>query len=117
VPPSKLNERVYIVSIHWNNEEVLPEWNKALVSVVRALGPENVFVSVFESGSWDSSKKLLRGLDKELASLSVERNITLDRTTHKDVIKAPPVPGEGWVRTPQGKTELRRIPYLAKLRN
>jgi hypothetical protein len=44
----------------------------------------------------------------------------LDETTHADDIgktPAEPVEDDGWIRTSRGKEELRRVPYLAKLRN
>lgn len=110
-------ERIYIASLHWNNEAILrSHWNDAVVQVAKAWGPENVFVSVYESGSWDDSKGAIRQLDADLDRLGIRRNITLDDTTHKDEISAPP--GEdGWIDTPRKKKELRRIPYLARLRN
>lgn len=110
-------ERVYIASMHWNNEKILKRhWNDAVVGLAQELGPENVFVSVYESGSWDKSKDVLKGLDGRLGELGVARNITLSPTTHKDEVNAVPA-DEGWVETPKGGTELRRIPYLAALRN
>lgn len=110
-------ERVYIASMHWNNEKILKRhWNDAVVGLARELGPENVFVSVYESGSWDKSKDVLKALDGRLGELGVARNITLSPTTHKDEVNAVPA-DEGWVETPKGGTELRRIPYLAALRN
>ncbi|KAK7432047.1 hypothetical protein QQZ08_001337 [Neonectria magnoliae] len=83
--------RVYIASLHWNNEKILREsWNQGVLDLATALGPENVFVSVFESGSKDKSKAALRELDKALGALGVGRNITVDNTTHADEIKSPP---------------------------
>ena len=121
-PPPKAElrqkkERVYIASIHWNNEAVLrSKWNEAVVDTVKALGPENVYVSVYESGSWDDSKGALRVLNATLEQIGVQRSIILDESTHLDEIAK--VPGSsGWVDTPRGKKELRRIPYLSKLRN
>jgi hypothetical protein len=114
-PPQ--NIRVYIASIHWNNEPILRDyWNKAVVDLVKVLGPENVFVSVYESGSWDDSKGALRSLDRTLGDLGVRRNITLSDTTHLDEISQSPV-GSGWIDTSRGRKELRRIPYLSRLRN
>jgi hypothetical protein len=110
-------ERLYIASMHWNNEEVLrSHWNDAIVQLVRTWGTENVFVSVYESGSWDDTKGALRDLDVELDRLGVRRNITLSDTTHQDEISVSPS-AEGWIDTPRGRKELRRIPYLARLRN
>ena len=110
-------QKVYISSIHWNNEQIIrSHWNSAVVNLIKALGPENVYVSVYESGSWDDSKGALRELDTELAHLGVRKTIVLDETTHLDEIQKEPA-ASGWIDTPRGKKELRRIPYLAKLRN
>ena len=110
-------ERVYIASMHWNNAAILKRhWNDAVAGLVGALGPENVFVSVYESGSWDGSKEARRDRDGRLGEMGAARNITLSDRTHRDEVSAVPV-GEGWVDTPRGRKELRRIPYLAALRN
>ncbi|KPM42756.1 hypothetical protein AK830_g3821 [Neonectria ditissima] len=111
--------RVYIASLHWNNERILREsWNTGVLELVKAFGPNNVFVSVFESGSWDHSKNALRELDKALGTLGAPRNVTLDETTHADEIASPPPePGRNWIKTQRNRIELRRIPYLSRLRN
>jgi hypothetical protein len=115
--PGRAPQRIYIASIHWNNEGVLKEyWNRAVVELAEALGPKNVFISVYESGSWDDSKGALKDLDQRLATLDVPRNISLSSFTHLDEISQPPV-GPGWIDTARGRKELRRIPYLARLRN
>ena len=116
-PVAQRPERVYIASIHWNNELILrSHWNKAVVALVHALGRENVFVAVYESGSWDDSKGALRELEMELAAQNIRRNITLSDTTHSDEIFALNKVS-GWVDTPRRRRELRRIPYLSRLRN
>jgi len=111
--------RIYITSIHWNNEVILREsWNKAVVALAEAFGPSNVYAHIIESGSWDGSKAALHELGRSLDALGVGKEITLANTTHADEIAHPPAePGNGWIRTPRGKIELRRIPYLARLRN
>lgn len=113
------HERIFIGSMHWNNEAILrSHWNKAVVALARYFGPENVFVAVLESGSWDDSKGALRELDAQLSELDVPRSIVLEDTTHLDEISRIPSPNEtGWLWTPRGRKELRRIPYLANLRN
>ena len=78
-------------------------------------GPENVHVSIYESGSWDDSKEALRVLDHDLERRGVPRTVKLNETTHADELKQPAT--DGWIQTPRGKQELRRIPYLSKLRN
>ncbi|THX26260.1 hypothetical protein D6D11_10322 [Aureobasidium pullulans] len=109
--------RVFIVGIHWNNEQILrSHWIHALIALTREIGPENVFVSIYESGSWDDTKGALRLLDNLLEERGIPRRIILDNTTHLDEIsKSPSV--RGWIKTSRSKTELRRIPYLAQLRN
>lgn len=113
------HERIFLASIHWNNEKILrSHWNKAVLDLVKFLGTENVFVAVLESGSWDDSKGALQELDAQLAELDVHRSILLDNRTHEDdVYRTPPLNETGWLRTPSGRKELRRIPYLANLRN
>lgn len=109
--------RIFIASLHWNNEAILrSDWNDAVVQLVSTLGPDNVFVSVYESGSWDDSKGALRDLDARLNALGAPRNITLSDVTHQDEISATPAEKD-WIDTPRGRRELRRIPYLARLRN
>jgi hypothetical protein len=119
--PNQVKEKVFIASIHWNNEQILrSHWVPALLDLVAHLGKENVYVSVQESGSWDDSKGALRELDEALGKAGVRRRIILDETTHADEIgKTPAAPADedGWIRTSRGVEELRRVPYLARLRN
>jgi hypothetical protein len=118
-PPPRPSEKVYIASIHWNNEPILRDhWNDAVVDLAKALGRENVFVTVYESGSWDGTKDVLRNLDATLDAHDIRRNITFSDVTHADEISlSNEQKGLGWIDTPRGKKELRRIPYLSRLRN
>lgn len=110
-------ERVYIASVNWNNELILrSHWSQALVELAWKLGPENVYISIYESGSYDNTKGALMDLDVELDRLRIPRNITMSPVTHEDEMAAPPG-GDGWIVTPRGKKELRRIPYLSRMRN
>jgi hypothetical protein len=113
----KQKERIYIASVNWNNEAILrSHWSRALLDLSTKLGPENIFISIYESGSYDNTKGALRELDWELERLRVPRNITLSPVTHDDEIAAP-ARGEGWIKTADGARQLRRIPYLARVRN
>lgn len=115
-PPKVRGQRIFIASIHWNNEPILrSNWNLAVLELVEYFGPENVHVSIYESGSWDDSKEALRVLDHDLERRGVPRTVKLNETTHADELKQPAT--DGWIQTPRGKQELRRIPYLSKLRN
>ncbi|KYK58596.1 polysaccharide export protein [Drechmeria coniospora] len=117
--PSRPNERIYIASIHFNNGDVLrTHWNEAVLRLTETFGVKNVFVSIFESGSWDDSKTVLQDLATELERRAVPHRIDVSDVTHRDEIAKPDEEKtDGWVVTPRGKKELRRIPYLAKLRN
>jgi hypothetical protein len=61
-PPTPRNsKRIYIAAQHWNDARLLrSHWNAALVALVLELGIENVYVSIYESGSYDDK------LSKEL---------------------------------------------------
>jgi len=110
-------EKIYISSIHWNNEVILRgHWNTAVLALCKALGPESVYVSIYESGSYDDTKGALRMLDEELDQIGVRKSIVLDETSHADEMAKSPA-ATGWIQTPRGRTEMRRIPYLAGLRN
>ncbi|CAN9295818.1 unnamed protein product [Alternaria alternata] len=116
-PPPRNTKRVYIASQHWNNARLLREhWNNALVALVQELGIENVFVSIYESGSYDDSKAVLGELDTVLEGLQVRRSIQLSETSHADEIAQQPTE-HGWVKAPDGRDYKRRIPFLANIRN
>ncbi|CEJ93468.1 hypothetical protein VHEMI09054 [[Torrubiella] hemipterigena] len=111
-------ERIYIASMHFNNEELLRNhWNRALLELVAALGEKNVFVNIYESGSWDDTKGALAELDALLEHRGIERRVEVSNTTHLDEIENP-IKADGWIHTKRSKEkELRRIPYLSRLRN
>lgn len=110
-------EKIFVSSIHWNNEAILRDsWNEAVIDLVNHFGPDRIYVSIFESGSWDDTKGALRLLDNELQSLGVPHSIVLEESTHADELARTPGP-TGWIETPRGKKELRRVPYLSALRN
>ena len=103
--------------MHFNDGYLLQEhWNNALIELVNTLGPKNVFVSIYESGSWDHTKDVLRVLDWELGQRGVRRKVEISDETHEGE-RAKEDRGEGWVVTPRDQTEPRRIPFLARLRN
>lgn len=118
LPENKPNEKIFIVSTHWNNEYILRHhWNAQVLQLAEYLGPQNVFVSIYESGSWDDSKGALRDLGGALDAVSVPNHIVLDPATHNDLISQSPG-SDGWITTPGSeKIELRRIPYLSNIRN
>ncbi|KAJ6185974.1 hypothetical protein N7519_007275 [Penicillium mononematosum] len=86
-------ERIYIASINWNNELILrSHWSKALTQLVLKLGRENVFISIYESGSYDNTKGALRELDWELEQMRdlARQGITFDKILFlNDVVFTP----------------------------
>ncbi|KAI9884310.1 MAG: hypothetical protein M1823_003896 [Watsoniomyces obsoletus] len=116
-PPLPLSDKIFIASTLWHSEVTLRSyWSEALLRLARDLGPENIYVSIYGSSSFDDTHAALRDLDQELARLNVPRTVILDQRTHADEIAKPPS-SEGWIRTSRGLVELRRIPYLSRLRN
>jgi len=114
---SPRSPRLYIASLHYNNAALLREyWNDAIVELSKTLGPANVFVAAYESGSSDDTKHTLLDLDYRLTKIGVPRSIVLSNKTHGDEI-AGASPNDGWVDSLQSTRELRRVPYLARLRN
>lgn len=70
--------KVFIVSNLYNSEDILPTYAASLGNLIRHLGPENVFVSIYESHSEDQTKPLLAQLDRDLARMNVSRRILSD---------------------------------------
>ncbi|KAF3315728.1 hypothetical protein TWF173_003295 [Orbilia oligospora] len=113
--------KVYIAANHWISGKILkPYWINGLLMLIQQLGPENVFVSIYENGSWDETPAMLRELDRELERMGVERRVLIEAITHREQVAEVVAQGDdkpGWVMTSRGMKELRRIPMLAKLRN
>ncbi|CAI6335918.1 unnamed protein product [Periconia digitata] len=115
-PPARNSKRIYIAANHWNDAPLLREyWNNALIALVKELGVDNVYVNIYESGSFDETKDALRELDNALGELQVARDISLSYDSHEHLITQQP--GEGWIEIPGGEMALRRIPFLARQRN
>lgn len=96
-------EKVFIAALFHNNKDVLPFWSKEFLRVINYLGPENVFVSIVESYSKDSTRKLITKFDQSLAALNVPRRILLNDTS---------IP-----RPQKMSTNNARIQFLADTRN
>jgi hypothetical protein len=124
LPSSLRNQKIFIASMARNSEYMLRlYWNSALLRLVQSLGPSNVYVSILESGSQEDTKGALRELEEKLNELGVENKIVLgiDAEEQAQTLMNVPEEGkrEGWIFTARGEKgwELRRIPYLAELRN
>lgn len=109
---------VYIASSQWNSANLLQNhWIPSLLQVVKELKAANikVFVSIYENGSWDSTKSTLEQLRQTFENLGIANRIVLDEKSHEYIITHNES-SYGWLRTAYG-TEMRRIPYLANVRN
>ena len=94
------------------------------MDLVKHLGPENVYVSIVESGSQEGTQGALADLKAELDNLGARNTISLGIDAWQQAAYLLDFPEEdkdrsGWIFTGRGKSgwEVRRIPYLAKLRN
>ena len=116
----KTGEKIYIAGLHWNDEALIRDhWAPAILALVKYLGVDNVYVSTIEGGSWDNTTNALWELDAKLMKMGARKSIaSLPLLTHESEVNRVPELGEqGWIDTPRGKKEPRRIPYLAMLRN
>ncbi|KAK1140659.1 hypothetical protein N8T08_009972 [Aspergillus melleus] len=109
--------RIYIASIQSNTEDILRRhWSHAVVELARTLGPENVFVSVWESGSEDETQDALQDLDRGLDRFGIPRNITLGFPTLEEDSQTA-AKEHGWIAGTRQIRKQRHIPYLARRRN
>ncbi|RMZ90580.1 hypothetical protein DV736_g2178, partial [Chaetothyriales sp. CBS 134916] len=125
LPTPAKDQKIFISAQFWTSEHIIEtRWGDALLKLIDTLGPENVYVSIYESGSLDNTKAVLSRLDSKLAEKNVARTTVLDAESHADLITSGPFdkegnPRPGWVLPPSGSDgkEFRRIPHLAKTRN
>ncbi|WFD28371.1 hypothetical protein MNAN1_003381 [Malassezia nana] len=69
------NNTYYIASLLHNSEAVLPNYQQSLIQLVKQLGPDNVFISIYENDSTDKTPAILRSLDAKLQRLGVQTHI------------------------------------------
>ena len=111
-------ERVYVTSNQWNSADQLEQhWIPSLIQLIKGLRSANisVYISIYENGSWDSTKSVLKQLKQTLADMAVESQVIIDDTSHEQIISQN-TSSSGWLQTSYG-TSIRRIPYLANVRN
>ncbi|KAL4973779.1 cryptococcal mannosyltransferase 1-domain-containing protein [Aspergillus desertorum] len=89
-PPER--QRIFIASALWDKERTVPnQWNDAVIELANIFGADNIFVSVYESGSSDDTRDALRKLDKALDGVGVQRKITIaDPFPDNEALKKPP---------------------------
>jgi hypothetical protein len=122
---SSRKETVYIASVHRNTEPILREaWNEAVLALVDYLGPFNVHFSGIESGSQDGTKEALMDLKYALDDRHVSNTVQLGmdvwgQLEEIETRPSPDAPREpGWIwNAAENQYEMRRIPYLSRVRN
>eukprot|EP01138_Halocafeteria_seosinensis_P002690 gb/GECG01002751.1/.p1 GENE.gb/GECG01002751.1/~~gb/GECG01002751.1/.p1 ORF type:complete len:379 (+),score=36.08 gb/GECG01002751.1/:1-1137(+) len=65
----------FIAQNLFNNEELFPQFTEQLVRTIEMLGTDNVYVSIFESGSTDSTPQHLDELRQILSKMKVKHEI------------------------------------------
>ena len=59
LPPPAATKNIYLALNLMNNEDVLPTFFQELPLLLKHLGPEHVYVSIYENGSEDRTPELL----------------------------------------------------------
>ncbi|KAJ1904629.1 hypothetical protein GGH13_008034 [Coemansia sp. S155-1] len=88
---------IFIAANLHNSQKILPNMALQLLALADTLGHDRVFISIYENGSRDRTKEILRRFDSTLESLGIAHQILTDNT-----------------RKPRN---MHRIEYLAKVRN
>jgi len=101
-------EKVYIAASIYDPGGVLAsgDWASNVLELVHILGPENVYLSIFENDSGDEALEALSQLEARIPcnhTLVCEGHLNLEGVPH--------------VILPDGTRRIKRIAYLAEVRN
>lgn len=102
------NETVFIAASLYDRDGKLArgQWGKQLLQLIDLLGDSNVFLSIYENDSGKEGESALRELEQQISS---PKDIVFEQ--HLD-FKSLPV-----VIIPGGAKRVKRIEYLAQVRN
>lgn len=81
-------------------------WAENILQLVHILGPENVYLSIYENDSGTAALEALAALERK-----VPCNHTLISEEHLDIDEVP------HIQLPDGTSHVKRIAYLAEVRN
>ncbi|KAJ2583931.1 hypothetical protein GGH95_000711 [Coemansia sp. RSA 1836] len=90
-------EPIFIAANLHNSEKTLPNMIAQLLALADTLGHRRIFVSIYENGSNDQTKEILRRFNATLDALSIAHRIIADEAPRPE--------------------HVHRIEYMAKLRN
>ncbi|TKX24312.1 hypothetical protein C1H76_3415 [Elsinoe australis] len=101
------NEQVFIAASIYDKDGSLISgaWGQNILSLVDLLGPDNVFVSIYENDASEDASKALYAFRKQLKCENIVVNEHLNTTGLQHVIM------------PDGRKLLKRISFLAEVRN
>jgi hypothetical protein len=104
------NERVFIAANIVDAELIEEEWGERVMELMDLLGQENVFLSIFENDSGAETKKALHSLAHRIKAHMPKAGQSIVSTTL-------PYSGVPRLKVPGGETYVKRITYLAEVRN
>ncbi|KAF8251335.1 hypothetical protein K440DRAFT_517264, partial [Wilcoxina mikolae CBS 423.85] len=104
------NERIFIAANIVNAELIGKEWGERVMELIDLLGEENVFLSIFENDSGLETRKALGTLSNRIKAHMPKAGQSIISTTL-------PFSGVPRVKVPGGETYVKRITYLAEVRN
>jgi Cryptococcal mannosyltransferase 1 len=102
------NEKVFIAASIFDPKGDLARgaWGKSLLSLIDLLGPSNVFLSIYENGAGPVAKDALKELEGDTRC---DQSIVFEDQLHPDAVPH--------IQLPDGTKRIRRIAYLAEVRN
>ena len=102
------NEKVFIATSIFDPKGALARgaWGKGLLSLIHILGPANVFLSIYENGAGHVAKDALKELEEKT---TCEHAIIFEDQLHPQAFPD--------LQLPDGTKRVRRIAYLAEVRN
>lgn len=102
------NEKIFIATSIYDpsGELARGQWGTEVLELINLLGPDNVFLSVYENDSGQEGEKALREWE---AQVPCEKAMVFEE--HLDLASLTTV------TVPGGSTRIKRIEYLAEVRN
>ncbi|OMJ10756.1 hypothetical protein AYI70_g10135, partial [Smittium culicis] len=81
----------------FNNEEIISYYIQELALVIKFLGAENVFLSIYENGSVDKTAEIIQAFKSFLEPFNIRHSIKTEKNSRPE--------------------KFHRIGYLAEIRN
>ncbi|KAL8732649.1 MAG: hypothetical protein Q9166_002624 [cf. Caloplaca sp. 2 TL-2023] len=101
------NEKIFIAASLYDPEGTLVggQWGSAILELVELLGPQNVHLSVYEDDASPQAKAALKSMEKKVQGNS---SLLSEYLPHEDIPR---------VMTLLGQSKMKRIAFLAEVRN